>query len=171
VSAFSRRSLAVVALTCASVSGTAFAQEEFGHTGALGLLVSGGGGGRSSSALNNSGFVGVFDLGGTLGIFEHRELLATARLSVRERLGLGAQFGLRNTYGLGQWKTFFDLTLSAELVPAVFVGPRGAFGVQLDLGSLVGVFACVGATLGFGNGLFLQADLSLGVQIRSYLFE
>ncbi len=160
-----------MAFVLALFASPAVAQEAYRHKGSLGLLLAAGPGARSSSALGNSGFLGLVEAGATAGFFEHQELLAIARLSLREKLGLGALAGVRSVYGLDRWKTFFDLTVSAELIPVVFVGPRGAVGVQYDLGNFVGVYAALGVGIGFGNGLFIQGELTVGFQFRSYLLE
>jgi hypothetical protein len=145
------------------------AQELFPHRGSVGLLVGAGPAARTTSALNNSGLLALGELGVSFGLFEHQELLLFARPGYQNGLRLGLAAGVRSVYGLNAWKTFLDLTVSAELVPNVFVGPRGAFGVQYDFGHLFGIYTALGLGIGFGNGLFVQGELTLGFHFRTYV--
>ncbi len=147
----------------------ASAQELFPHKGSVGLIVGLGPAARTASALGSTGLLALGEVGLTLGLFEHQELLLFARPGYQNGLRLGLATGVRSVYGLNAWKTFLDLTVSAELVPNFFIGPRGAFGVQYDFGHLFGVYSALGLGIGFGNGLFVQGELTLGFHFRTYV--
>lgn len=153
-------------------SGT-FAQERWDHRGAVGLLAAVGGEVRASNSATqvDNGLRGDVDLGGTVSFTDRTELLLLGRLS----LG-GAQFfsltaGIRSGYQLERWRTFFDLSATVHFGSLWTVGPRVAVGVQYELHPLVGLYSTVGGQIGWGAGLRLVGEVSLGVQLRSYLLE
>jgi len=158
----------------ASASSAALADDHFEHRGSLGLLVSAGGEYRSAiSALSvtENGPRANFDLGGTLAFSAQWSLLLEGRLTLGGFTPAVAFFGgLRNHWGQ-QFKTFFDLTLGVHALPSFSIGPRVAFGVQYELSPVIGVYALIGAQFGGGAALRFGAEMMIGVQFRSYLFE
>jgi hypothetical protein len=164
-----------VLLVLALASLTARAND---HRGSLGLLVGTGGEyvtGISNSGSSDRGFRVPIELGGTLGLFNHTELLLAARLApgFAPNFGTAVSFygGLRNGWALGDWRSFFGLELAVHVVPLITVGARVAFGVQYDFHPLVGVYAQLGAQLGGGQALRLSFEGVVGVQFRTYLFD
>jgi hypothetical protein len=155
-----------------------FAQERYDHRGALGVTVATGGEivtAISNIATGERGFRIPIELGGTLSISDHNELRLAARLSpgISPITALSASFyaGIRNSIGLEQWKTFFDLELAVHATPFLSFGARGAFGVQYDFLPIMGVYAQLGAQLGGATSLRLSFELMAGVQFRTYVFE
>src|SRR6185436_15429633 len=85
--------------------------------------------------------------------------------------------GYRGYFG-ERWKTLVDIGLNLSGRPVFTGGPRVALGLQHELNSLAGVFATIGAQLGFGWApersamvLVFRAELMLGFQLRSFLLE
>jgi hypothetical protein len=79
--------------------------------------------------------------------------------------------GYRGFFGREHFKTLFDLDAAVQLTPFITAGPRIALGVQYDFTSLVGLYATLGAQLGFGQVLEFKAEALVGLQIRSFLLE
>ncbi|PZR16640.1 MAG: hypothetical protein DI536_05640 [Archangium gephyra] len=168
------RGFVVVVLLC---SGAASAQS---HRGSLGLTVASGGefstsvSGTTEGRFENGVRVPV-ELGGTLGITDKSELTLSARVApgVYEAplLALSFYSGLRQSFGYDKWKTFVDLQLAIHALPAFTAGARVAFGVQYDFADIAGVYAQLGAQLGGGFVLRLGAEVLVGLQFRTYLFE
>jgi hypothetical protein len=160
-------------------SGLCLAQQErYDHRGALGLTVAAGGEivtAISSAAVGERGVRIPLELGGTLSVSDHNELRLAARLSpgISPITALSASFygGLRNSIGLDQWRTFFDLEVAVHATPFLAFGIRGAFGVQYDFLPVMGVYAQLGAQLGGASSLRLSFELMAGVQFRTYVFE
>ena len=159
-------------------SGLCLAQERYDHRGALGLTVAAGGEvvtAISSQALGERGVRVPLEVGGTLSVSDHNELRLAARLSpgLSPITALSASFygGIRNSIGLDQWKTFFDLELAVHATPFLAFGLRGAFGVQYDFFPIMGVYAQIGAQLGGASALRLSFEVMAGVQFRTYVFE
>lgn len=128
----------------------------------------------SGALTASSGFVGQLDLGGTWAVgYDGNELLAWGRLGLdRERLVAGAIVaGYRGYFGDGRVKTFVDLDGALHLAPVLAVGPRVGFGTQLELSEVAGLFLGVAAQFGFGRAIRFDAELVLGLQLRSYLLE
>ncbi len=162
----------------------ASAEERYDHRGSLGLLVAGSI--ERKDTANNTrpqntpselgGWKGSLELGATLGVGSDGNDL---KLSVRAMFGrpfdLGIFAGYRGYFAIGQWKTFFDLDLAGHITPLVAphgtIGPRVAVGVQLDFLPIIGTYALLGGQVGFGDGLRYGAELTLGFQFRSYLFD
>ena len=161
----------VIAVVCASA---AHAQS---HRGSLGLNLSGGFEALTGIAFNgisDRGFRAPVEVGGTLGLFDHAELTLSGRLAFPAALvsGLGLSFygGVRNSFGFEQWKTFFNIELAVHALPFFTAGARVGFGVHYDVLPILGVYAVLSGQLGGGVALRISADLSLGVQFRTYIF-
>jgi hypothetical protein len=158
-------------------AGVCFAIEENDHRGSLGLTVAAGGelSRAISSTAAENGLRIPIEVGGTISIAPHNEIRVAARIGPGivpvQNLDLSFYAGLRNTYGLGLWKTFFDLELAAHVTPFLAFGVRGAFGVQYDFLPVMGVYTQLGAQIGGATSLRLSFELLVGVQFRTYLFE
>jgi hypothetical protein len=159
-------------------SGLALGQERYDHHGALGLTVAGGGEFVTAVASNAAGEVGLrlpLELGATLSVGNHVELRAAGRFApgIPPLTGVAgsAYAGIRNSFGYEQLKTFFDLDLGVHFAPFLAIGVRGAFGVQYDFLPIMGVYAQLGAQLGGATSLRLSAEVMIGLQFRTYLFE
>lgn len=158
-------------------AGVCLAIEENDHRGSLGLTIAAGGE-ISTAVSTTSAERGVripLELGGTLAISSHNELRVAARLSPGipplTTLGLSFYAGLRNTYGLGLWKTFFDVELAGHVTPFLAFGVRGGFGVQFDFLPIMGAYAQLGAQIGGATSLRLSFEVLVGVQFRTYVFD
>lgn len=79
--------------------------------------------------------------------------------------------GYRGFFGHEHFKTLFDLDAAVQFTPFLTAGPRIALGVQYDFTSLIGLYATLGAQLGFGQILEFKAEVLVGLQIRSFLLE
>jgi hypothetical protein len=151
--------------------------EENDHRGSLGLTIASGPEiSTAVSSMNAERGVRIpIELGGTLSFNSHNEIRVAARLAPGipplTTLGLSFYGGLRNTYGLGLWKTFFDIELAAHVMPFLAFGVRGGFGVQYDFLPIMGAYAQVGAQIGGATSLRLSFEVLVGVQFRTYLFE
>ena len=154
------------------------------HRGSLGGYVATGSEFVSSSVwTGDSGFRWLVEAGGTVALGEKFELKVSGRLTPWPGLLSGAILaGLRGSYGYAQFKTFFDFDLLLHLASRVdgqgqpislapSVGPHLALGAQYDFSQVAGVYAALGGTIGFGNGLRSQFELLVGLQFRTYIFE
>ena len=154
------------------------------HRGSLGGHVATGSEFVSSSVWSgDSGFRLLVEAGGTVALGEKFELKVAGRLTPWPGLLSGAILaGLRGSYGYAQFKTFFDLDLLVHLASrvdaqgqplrvAASVGPHVSLGAQYDFSQVAGVYAALGGTIGFGNGLRSQFELLVGLQFRTYIFE
>jgi hypothetical protein len=146
----------------------------WGHRGALGLTVSAGGEFLTVIAPTGQGDNGLrapLELGGTLSLTDHTELLLAGRVAPPGPRPEWAAFaGIRNSRG-DRVKTFFDLLLAATLSPVWTLGFRLGLGVQYELLPVMGAYAVAGVQGGFGAGLRLSFELLLGLQFRTYLFQ
>lgn len=146
----------------------------WGHRGALGLTV--GGGGEFVTAIvpggqGDHGLRAPIELGGTLSVTDHTEVMLSGRVAAPGPRPEWAAFaGIRNSRG-ERLKTFFDLLLGAFIHPIWTLGFRLGLGVQYEVLPVMGVFAVAGVQGGFGAGLRLSFELLLGLQFRTYLFE
>jgi len=157
------------------VPGAAAADERFDHRGAVGLLV-GGGGEYLSITVPGAQVSGPrfdLDLGGTFAIGDdgNELLLLTRAILGGPRLQGALILGYRGYFGTDQVKTYFDLGAAGHLMPEISAGPRVGFGVQLELSSLVGLYAGIAAQLALGTLLRFDGELCLGLQVRTYILE
>lgn len=155
---------------------SALGQERYDHRGAVGLLVGTGLEHTQSAAggrFLENGLRLDADLGLTVAVgHDGNELKAFGRASLGgSAVDWSMAAGYRGYFGDGRFKTFFDLDGAAHLAPAFVLGPRVGFGAQLELSPLVGLYAGLAAQLGFGAVLRFDAELVLGLQLRSYLLE
>lgn len=166
------RGAVLLVLLSASALG---AEERFDHRGALGVTLAGGGERKDllGLSISDSGWRGNLEAGLTFAVTR-----AGSELKVAGRVTLGgaiidgsALAGFRSYFGYERWKTMLDLDLAVHFTPLVTVGPRLGFGVQYELLGVMGVFAQLGAQLGFGRGLRLSFDLMIGVQFRTYVLD
>ncbi|MBL9038913.1 MAG: hypothetical protein JNG84_10385 [Archangium sp.] len=165
--------LAAVAVALAA-SGALAADDDWTHRGSLGLLVASGPEFRSAPTVNFVRELGMranVDLGGTMAISDSWELLLDARATFGGQAFALAFFGgVRNSYG-ERLKTFFELTAAVHVLPYLIVGPRGGFGVQYELSPIIGIFALAAVQFGGGATLRFGAEVTVGVQFRSYLLD
>lgn len=167
-----RAALAVTLFTSLSAAGA----ERLDHRGSVGLLLSSGVDYRAqvlANAAQDQGARVPLELGGSVNLGNvQRELNLSARLELgAARPIVAATLGYRGYFGDEAWKTFFDLSLRSEFVPAFNLGPRIGFGVQFDPHPLFGVFAMLAAHVGAGNGIRFGGEALIGIQLRSYLLE
>lgn len=160
-------------------------EERFDHRGAVGLLLGLSALRKESSAGDNT-WRGALNVGGTLNVgwrsneilllgsvsMTRTEVLDTTTNKLSYGFGIDGQVaGLFRGYFGDRWKTFFDLGAALNFSPGVTAGPRLGIGLQYELSSLAGIFATLGAFIGFGSVLMWRAELMLGVQLRSFLLE
>jgi hypothetical protein len=166
----------LLALCALLLAAPALADERFDHRGSLGLLL--GAGAEQKDLITPSGFTDSglrldLDLGGTIAIgHDGNELLLVTRASLGGPvIDWSGFFGYRSYFGSDRVHTFFDLDLAMHFGPAITLGPRAGIGIQYELTSVVGAYANLGAQLGFGGAIRWDAELVIGVQLRSYLLE
>ncbi len=102
---------------------------------------------------------------------EGNEIVGTLRLLRGPDWGaaFGARF--RKYFGRDEWKTFADFGIKVDSTPRWAAGPHVGLGVMYEFSPLVGVFANLGGSIEFGNGIRAAAEGFLGLQARSYLIE
>ena len=152
------------------------------HGGSLGLSVGAFGNYSSSEKAScltcetsavATGWSGSLDIAASVGIgWEGAEFFVRFEL---QRLGQvpgeNLSLGLRNYFGREEWKTFLDLEAVAAFRPVGGGGLRGGFGVIWDFHPLFGLWAEARAAIILGHGRTFGAQLGLGLQFRSYLFQ
>lgn len=154
----------------------AAAADRLDHHGAVGLLLGSGLDLRQEADPNGESSNGLrvpVDLGGTYNIgHDSSELKLVLRAELLGPQWIGVIYGgYRGYFGADAWKTFFDLDLRVDALPKITAGPRMGIGVQYELGSLVGIYSALAAHVGAGQGIRFGAELTIGVQLRSYLLE
>ena len=152
------------------------------HTGSLGAFATLGGE-YSALVVSNcvfcstgktiDGFDAILDVGGTLAIGQSgSELLLRFRLVfLSHARGESILFGYRKYFGRDEIKTFASFDLMGTFEPVLTGGARAAFGVIWDFSSIMGLWVDAGATFGVGQGRRFGAELNIGFQARTYLFE
>lgn len=158
-------------------------EERLDHHGAIGFIGGVTGLRKESSVGIENSWRGGVDLGASFNVgYKSNEILAVARFSLGDntfrlparhaQLGFDWQLwgGYRGYFG-ERWKTLVDIGLGLNGRPGFTAGPRVALGVQYELSSLAGIFATIGAQLGFGWALVFRAELMIGFQLRSFLLE
>lgn len=166
-----RTSLAVGLWLTAAASASAQPVETFEHRGSLGLVVSAGGeyAFAASTKLTDNGPRVPLEIGATVSVTEHTELMLSGRLGPPgPYFDTAAFFGLRNSRG-ERFKTFFDLELAAHFTPLWAIGGRVGFGVQYEFLPVLGAFAVANIQGGGGAGLRLSFEVLLGLQFRTYV--
>lgn len=153
----------------------AHAEDRYDHRGALGLLI-GPGYALKDEVVNSvveEGFAIPLTLGGTVAVGDNGNevLVETFTLLGGRHLDLGLAAGYRGYFGDERVKTFITLELAGHLSPQFTVGPRAGLGVQYELSPTVGTFALLAADLGYGAALRFTAEVSVGLQLRTYLLE
>ncbi len=148
------------------------------HLGSIGLTAAAGAEyvtGISATARSDRGGRIPLEIGATVGITDRLELRAAGRVSPglvpSSELAFSWYGGIRNSVGVDQLKTFFDLDLALHATPFLTGGARVAFGVQYDVSPIAGLYALAGAQLGLGAALRLSFEVMVGVQFRTYVFD
>jgi hypothetical protein len=152
------------------------------HTGSLGAFVALGGEYSAlvvskcafcSTGTNVEGFDAILDAGGTLAVGQSgSELLLRFRLVfLSHARGESVLFGYRKYFGRDDFKTFASFDLMGTFEPVLTVGARAGFGVIWDFSSIMGLWVDAAATFGVGQGRRFGAELNIGFQARTYLFE
>lgn len=161
-----------------TLSSLAAAQEgtSLVHDGSLGLTVAAGGERRDAMTATvriDSGWRGLVEVGATLSpLWNHVEIRAAGRLTLfGPTVDLAALAGIRNSFGYEEWKTFFDLCAVVHVYPQVVAGPLVAVGAQYDFSPFAGVYAALTGQMGFGQGVRFGADVVVGFQFRTYVFD
>jgi hypothetical protein len=148
--------------------------ERWDHRGSLGVDLALGADLRAAvtqDVRTDNGARGDVQLGGVWGVTDRLELHAAARGSFfGPALGLGFLAGLRSMYGQ-RFKTFFDLDVFVVARPIFVIGPHVAFGGIYELSQVVSLYACLGAQMGYGDGLRIGGEALVGLQLRSFVFE
>lgn len=170
------RPFALLSLVVALGASAQQTQERRDHRGSLGVIAAGSGARTdfiSGGVGSESGFRAGAELGATLqlGHDDDEALLSLHGLFGGPAIDLSIRAGWRGYFGHESWKTFVDLQVATHVTPRFLVGPRVGLGVQLDFLPIAGAFFVAGAEIGLGQGIRFGADLALGVQLRSYLFE
>ncbi|MBX5480364.1 MAG: hypothetical protein IRZ16_00745 [Myxococcaceae bacterium] len=158
------------------LAGSPAAAERFDHRGAVGLLLGGGLEWKEGVAFDSQTDIGLripIDVGATYAIgYDGNELMAFGRVSLLgARVDTSFACGYRGYFGEDRFKTFFDLGLQAHFTPRITAGARVGMGVQYELSPLIGTYTGLASQIGFGNGLRFDAELLVGIQLRSYLLE
>jgi hypothetical protein len=157
-------------------SAPAAAADRLDHHGAVGLLIGSGLDVRQAASPTGNAQTGLrlpIDLGGTYNVgHDSNELKLVLRGELLGTNFIGSIYGgYRGYFGHDAWKTFFDLDLRADLFPQLTAGPRMGLGVQYEVSSLIGVYCALAAHVGAGQGIRFGGELTVGVQLRSYLLE
>lgn len=169
------RALLVLSLLIAPLAQGQEVIERRDHRGSLGLLVAATGErvDHAATGYSNAGWRAGAEAGGTLQFGQNDNEVA-----LRGRLIFGGpaldvliRAGLRRFFGLEAWKTFVELDVVSHVTPRFSIGPGIGAGVQYDFASIAGVYAVVSTHLGFGSGIRFGADVLVGLQLRTYLFE
>jgi|CXWL01.1.fsa_nt_gi hypothetical protein len=151
------------------------AEERNDHRGSIGLLLSTGGEYKASIAgpVVENGVRLPAHIGATLAIGHNGNELKLQLDStwLGPEVDLGISFGYRGYFAVDRLKTFFDGDLGIRFLTRFTIGPEVGVGVQYELSPVIGVFARLGGKLGFGQALRLGADLTVGIQLRSYVLE
>lgn len=109
---------------------------------------------------------GFLDLGGSLTVGDDRdELFLLIRAGVGEA-GRGAMLigGYRSFFGQDEWQTFFDLGATVRLFSGTWAGPRIGLGLRRTLSDRLSLYGGLGLTLGFGSGMRVDTEASIGLQ-------
>lgn len=120
-----------------------------------------------------SGFSGALDLGGLLALgAEGFELTARLRLTrFSDSSGEALLAGLRRSFGRDEWKTYFEIDIEGILRPAKLLGPRAALGALYDFSAVFGVYVEGGVAVDLGGGRRVGAEITFGIQARSFLLQ
>ncbi len=149
--------------------------ERFDHQGSIFAVVAPGAAYHVGTAnfVHNGGRWCALVGGGMATQLERVEFLFLGRATGRtDALEVSALAGVRTTFlGGERWGTFADVQLALELYPAPTLGPRFAVGAQFEIAPVAGVFCSAGAMAGVGPGsnLLGTADVSCGLQLRTYV--
>jgi len=171
--------LVLALLLTADAPPAAKKEERLDHHGAVGFIGGVTGLSKESNISIENSWRGGVDLGASFNVgYASNEILAVLRLSLGDnvirfgQLGFDAQIwgGYRGYFG-DRWKTLVDIGLTLNMRPGFTAGPRVGVGVQYELSSIAGIFATLGAQLGFGWALVFRAELMIGFQLRSFLLE
>jgi hypothetical protein len=135
---------------------------------ALSLLVAPGLG-YTSAIRGSQGETGpgaLLDVGGSLTVGDERdEVFLVARGGLGEAGRGGALLGgFRSVFGQDEWQTFFDLGLTVRLFSGTWAGPRLGFGLRRTLTDRLSLYGGLGLSLGFGSGMRVDTEASIGLQ-------
>jgi len=119
------------------------------------------------------GFDAILDVGGTLAVGQSgSELILRGRLVfLSHARGESLLFGYRKYFGRDDFKTFAGFDLMGTFEPVKTIGARASFGAIWDFSSIMGLWLDAGASFGVGAGRRFGAEINLGFQARTYLFE
>ncbi|MGO8969202.1 MAG: hypothetical protein ACLQDQ_06490 [Myxococcaceae bacterium] len=106
-----------------------------------------------------------------LGMQGNEWTLAVATAFGTPRVTVALSGGLRAYFGEETWKTFVTVEGVLHVTPAVTIGPRLGFGVQLDFSQVAGAFLQVAAEVTAGQGIRYGVSALGGFQFRTYIFE
>jgi hypothetical protein len=176
-----RLSLLVCSLLAAP-SVRAETEASLDHSGSVGLLVSAGTEFSTieiadcpacKSERTQVGFSASLEVGGSVAVgSEGNELTLRLRfLRLTPEPGEMLLLGFRNYFGRDALKTYTAFDLVGSLRPMHGAGGRAAFGLMYDFSPLIGLWSEAGASFALGGGRRFGADISIGVQGRSYLLE
>ncbi len=120
-----------------------------------------------------AGFSVLLDVGGTVAVGqEGSELALRLRLvGASELRGVAAAFGYRHFFGFEELKTYFSFDLLADFAPALAGGARASFGAMYELSPVLGLYSEAGASFALGQGRRFGAELTFGLQARSYWLQ
>lgn len=166
----------VLAASCLLPAAGRAAEERLDHKGALALWLGGGVGlriGTTAARRVDGGLRAPVDLGLFFALPQTQNGLWVVG---RGALGGGlpdwsVRGGYRGFFGLDRWKTFFDLGATFAITPRFAAAVRAGAGAQVELSPVAGLFLAAGGEVGGGNGFHFAADLTLGIELRTYLFE
>ncbi|WP_224240989.1 hypothetical protein [Hyalangium gracile] len=108
----------------------------------------------------------LLDVGGSLTVGDDRDelfLLARGGLGEAGRGGVLIS-GFRSFFGLDEWQSFFDLGAAVRLFSGTWAGPRLGFGLRRTLTDRTSLYGGLGLSLGFGSGMRVDTEASIGLQ-------
>ena len=132
-------------------------------------LFAGSGLGYSTSTASGGAKTGaglLLDVGGSLTVGDDQdEVFLAARGGLGEP-GRGGVLlgGFRGVFGRDEWQSFLDLGAQVRLFSGTWAGPRLGFGLRRSLTDRLSLYGCLGLSLGFGSGLRVDTEASIGLQ-------
>ena len=112
------------------------------------------------------GLAGHLELGASVPVgYEENELFLLARVGGgAPGLSLGAHGGFRSVFELEEWQSYVELGVAVHVRPRLWAGPRVGLGVRRALNTHLTLYGGLGGQLGFGSGLRLDVEVSIGVR-------
>ena len=151
-------------------------QQRWDHRGAIGVSLAGGVAFREGSTLARTVDGGArvpVDVGVSVALPQtQNSLWASGRVAFGAPIKeWSLRAGYRSFFGEERWKTFLDLGAVFQVTPRFAAGARVGAGVMYEFLPVGGWFAAAGVEVGGGNGFHFDADITTGIELRTYLLE